>query len=166
MGNTKKVGVTGRFGSRYGRGIRKRVIKVEEKQKNLSACPNCGFKKIKRIAAGLFVCKKCGAKFTGGAYQTETLAGITIRKMVAQKSFAAAALEELQKESSYADIEREVEKALDSEQEVEEIAEQAGKASKTKVKKEKKTAGAQKGAKAKKAKDVAKAVEEAAKDLE
>jgi large subunit ribosomal protein L37Ae len=119
MGNTKKVGVAGRFGSRYGRGIRKRVIKVEEKQKNLAPCPSCGFKKMKRLAAGLFECKKCGVKFTGGAYETETLAGITIRKMVAQKSFAAAALEELQKESSYADIEREVEKALDSKKDVE-----------------------------------------------
>jgi large subunit ribosomal protein L37Ae len=115
MGDTKKVGVAGRFGSRYGRGIRKRVIKVEEKQKNLSACPFCGFKKIKRIAAGLFECNKCEAKFTGGAYQTETLGGVTIRKMVAQKSFAATALEEIQKESSYADIEKEVEKALEAE---------------------------------------------------
>ena len=166
MGNTKKVGVAGRFGSRYGRGIRKRVIKVEEKQKNLAACPSCGFKKIKRVAAGMFLCKKCGAKFTGGAYQTETLAGATIRKMVAQKAFAATALEELQKESSFADIEREVEKALDSSQEIEEIVEQVDKASKTKVKKEKKTAEGAKSAKAKKAKDVAKAVEEAAKDLE
>lgn len=137
MGNTKKVGVAGRFGSRYGRGIRKRLIKVEEKQKDLSPCPKCGFKKIKRIAAGLYACNKCGSKFTGGAYETETLGGTTIRKMVAQKSFAAAALEEVQKESSYADIEREVEKALDTGEES--SIQEKKKSKKTKVKKESET---------------------------
>jgi large subunit ribosomal protein L37Ae len=62
MGNTKKVKSTGRFSSRYGVGIRKRVLKVEEHQKALDACPFCGFKKVKRKAAGLFICNKCGAK--------------------------------------------------------------------------------------------------------
>jgi len=113
MGRTRKVGTAGRFGSRYGRGIRKRLIKVESKQKALKTCPQCRFKKVKRQAAGLYKCGKCGAEFTGGAYQAETLAGKTIKKMVTQKSFAVEALEVLQHESSYADIEREVEKALD-----------------------------------------------------
>ena len=48
MKKTKKVSSTGRFGSRYGVGIKKRVLKVEEKQRDLSVCPFCGFKKIKR----------------------------------------------------------------------------------------------------------------------
>ena len=50
MGNTKKVRSTGRFSSRYGVGIRKRMLKVEDKQHNLDACPFCGFKKVKRKA--------------------------------------------------------------------------------------------------------------------
>ncbi len=114
MGHTKKVGTAGRFGSRYGRGIRKRIVKVETRQKTLVACPSCGFKKIKREAAGLYLCGKCGVKFTGGAYEAETLTGKTIKKMVAQKSFAATELQDLQKESSYADIEKAVEKAMDA----------------------------------------------------
>ncbi len=114
MGNTKKVHTSGRFGSRYGVGIKKRVVKVEEKQNNLSVCPFCGLDKIKRVAAGLFSCKKCGAKFTGGAYQTETLIGKTIKKMVSQKSFAAeeSKLLEIVDKNSYSDIEEEVTKSV------------------------------------------------------
>jgi len=89
MGNTKKVGKTGRLGSRYGVGIRKRLLKIEEKQEQNYTCPFCGFKKVKRKAAGLFTCKKCNARFAGGAYLPETLPGSIIKKTVAQKSFAA-----------------------------------------------------------------------------
>jgi large subunit ribosomal protein L37Ae len=104
---TKKVKSTGRFGSRYGVGIRKRLLKVDDRQKELSACPFCGFKKVKRKAAGLFKCNKCGAKFAGGAYVTETLAGKTIKKIVNQKSFNN---EEIipEKKTSYSEIEDEV----------------------------------------------------------
>lgn len=111
---TKKVGTTGRFGSRYGVGIRKRIVKVEDKQKNLGACPHCEFERIKRQAAGLYSCTKCCAKFTGGAYQVETLSGKAIKKMVIQKSFVIDTLEDIKvKESSFADIEKEVEKVLE-----------------------------------------------------
>lgn len=89
MGNTKKVRKTGRLGSRYGVGIRKRLLKIEDKQEQNYTCPFCGFKKVKRKAAGLFICKKCNAKFAGGAYLPTTLPGSIIKKTVAQKSFAA-----------------------------------------------------------------------------
>jgi large subunit ribosomal protein L37Ae len=112
MANTKKVKSTGRYGSRYGVGIRKRVLKVEDKQKNLAMCPFCNFKKVKRQAAGLFKCNKCGAEFTGGAYSTETLAGKAIRKMINQKAFASKAAEITVDESSYSDIEKEVAKEV------------------------------------------------------
>jgi large subunit ribosomal protein L37Ae len=139
MGNTKKVKSTGRFGARYGVGIKKRVLKVEEKQRNLSACPFCGFKKIKRIAAGLFICKKCEAKFTGGAYESETLVGKTIKKMVNQKSFVADSAElikasEKASESSYSEIEKEVAKSMG----VEDAKPKAKKVIKKKAKKEEK----------------------------
>jgi len=114
MKKTKKVKSTGRFGSRYGVGIRKRVVKVEEKQNRKVICPFCKFKKIKRQAAGLFECRKCGAQFTGGAYESETLIGKTIKKMVSQKSFVANAAELIEKteKSSYSDIEDEVSKSM------------------------------------------------------
>jgi len=109
MGNTKKVGTAGRFGARYGVRIRKRLLRVENKAKESYACPFCGFDRIKREAAGLFFCTKCGAKFTGGAYVPETLIGKSIRKMVSQRTFLAdvEALTKV-KESSFADIEKEV----------------------------------------------------------
>jgi len=120
MKKTKKVKSTGRYGSRYGVGIRKRVAKVEERQNIVATCPFCKFKRIKRKAAGLFECKKCGAKFTGGAYESETLIGKTIKKMVSQKSFVTD-VDELLKEtekSSYSDIEDEVSKSMNEKGEV------------------------------------------------
>ncbi len=116
---TVKVGSAGRFGSRYGVYIRKRVVQVEKKQQNLAPCPFCGFSKIKREAAGLFECRKCNAKFTGGAYETETLIGKAIKKMVLQKSFIADSAELLKaeemKESSFSDIEKAVEQSMGEE---------------------------------------------------
>lgn len=113
MGNTKKVGSTGRFKGRYGVGVKKRVLEVENRMKIKVPCPFCGFQKVSRVAAGLFNCNKCGAKFSGGAYEPQTLVGKAINKMISQKSFLAdAQILIKQKESSFSDIEREVESAL------------------------------------------------------
>jgi large subunit ribosomal protein L37Ae len=113
MSNTKKVGTTGRFGSRYGVAIRKRTLNIEKKQHKLAPCPFCGFSKVKREAAGLFNCHKCAAKFTGGAYESETLVGKSIKKMVTQRTFIAGMADlNKAKESSFADIEKEVEASL------------------------------------------------------
>lgn len=87
MSSTKKVKSAGRFGSRYGIGIRRRIIKVEEKQHKAGTCPSCGFIRVFRKASGIFACKKCGNIFTGGAYFPQTLTGSIVAKMVNQKSF-------------------------------------------------------------------------------
>tara|TARA_Y100000310_G_C20702171_1_gene830941 strand:+ start:7093 stop:7635 length:543 start_codon:yes stop_codon:yes gene_type:complete len=87
MGKTAKVKTTGRFGSRYGVGIRKRVVKVEKVQKQKHRCPKCGFIRVKRLAAGIYTCTKCNIKIAGGAYIPETMSGSIVRKMVAQKQF-------------------------------------------------------------------------------
>lgn len=91
MGKTAKVKTAGRFGSRYGVGIRKRLIKVETAQKKKHRCPECGFPRVKRLAAGIYICKKCNARFAGGAYTPETMSGRIVKKMIAQKSFGAYA---------------------------------------------------------------------------
>ena len=93
MGNTKKVGSAGRFGSRYGVGIRKRLLKVEDKQKEAKECPHCGSDSVKRENKGIFLCKKCGFEFVGGAYFPQTLTGKTISKIVSQKKFATSTTE-------------------------------------------------------------------------
>lgn len=68
MGRTKKVGVSGRFGPRYGLKVRKRLKAVEDRQKKKHPCPKCKKKSLKRIASGIYLCKKCEIKVTGGAY--------------------------------------------------------------------------------------------------
>lgn len=87
MGETKKVSSTGRFGARYGVTIKKRVLKIEQKQKQKHVCPSCGFAKVKRKSRGIFECRKCSHVFAGGAFLPQTLSGGIIKKMVSQKSF-------------------------------------------------------------------------------
>ena len=58
-----------RFGSRYGRRVRDRVAEVEAKTNQY--CPYCRSTSVKRQAVGIWNCKKCNSKFTGGAYKVE-----------------------------------------------------------------------------------------------
>jgi large subunit ribosomal protein L37Ae len=69
MGRTKKVGITGRFGSRYGKGVKKRVLEIEKMQKRKHSCPRCLKQTLKRVSPGIWYCKKCGMKFAGKAYE-------------------------------------------------------------------------------------------------
>ena len=89
MGSTKKVRSAGRYGVRYGLSIRKRLLEIEDVQKKKHACPDCGAMTIKRQAKGIFYCKKCGIKFTGGTFLPVTQAGGIVQKMVSQRNFAA-----------------------------------------------------------------------------
>lgn len=68
MGKTKKVGATGRFGARYGRRVKVMLKKIEKKQRASYVCPSCKRKSLKRISPGIWQCRKCNAKFAGGAY--------------------------------------------------------------------------------------------------
>lgn len=69
MGRTKKVGPAGRFGVRYGRKVKERIARLEETKKH--KCPACLKLTLKREAAGIWVCKKCGLKFAGKAYKPQ-----------------------------------------------------------------------------------------------
>jgi len=69
MTKTKKVASTGRFGVRYGKRIRQRVIDIEKRQRKPQKCPSCHRFSVKRLAAGIWQCKKCNLKFAGKAYE-------------------------------------------------------------------------------------------------
>ncbi len=62
------AGTAGRFGARYGRRTRSQISLVEAKQKAKQLCQMCGAISVRRVSLGVFECKKCHNKFTGGAY--------------------------------------------------------------------------------------------------
>ncbi len=69
MGRTKKVGPSGRFGTRYGKGVKKRIVEIERVQKKKHVCPQCLKPGMKRVASGIWLCRKCGLKMAGKAYE-------------------------------------------------------------------------------------------------
>jgi len=77
---TKKVKAAGKFGPRYGVKARNKYRKVDERQRRSYVCPRCSHEKVKREGTGIWVCRKCGAKIAGGAYQLQTDAGLEVKK--------------------------------------------------------------------------------------
>ena len=65
---TKKVGSTGRFGVRYGVTLKQKVLAIEKRKKVKHLCPSCTGLTVKRVAKGIWNCKKCNHTFTGKAY--------------------------------------------------------------------------------------------------
>lgn len=64
----EKLGSVKRFGARYGRKPKLKFSKIEAEQRKLHKCPYCSKTAVKRIAVGIWNCKKCNAKFAGKAY--------------------------------------------------------------------------------------------------
>ncbi|MEM2890729.1 MAG: 50S ribosomal protein L37ae [Candidatus Hadarchaeum sp.] len=79
MPRTKKIGSAGRFGPRYGTKVRKLVVEVEKKLKQEYKCPSCGALKVRRAGSSIWQCRRCGAKFAGGAY-TPTVMATTVER--------------------------------------------------------------------------------------
>jgi large subunit ribosomal protein L37Ae len=63
-----RYGSTKRFGTRYGKKLKDKIGKIEQERRLGNKCPYCHMPKIKRIAAGIWECTKCRAKFAGKAY--------------------------------------------------------------------------------------------------
>jgi large subunit ribosomal protein L37Ae len=78
---TKKVGPTRGLGARYGATVRKRYIKIVTELRKKHICPQCGLQRVKRVSVGVWECKKCGFKFTGGAYTPMTKLGIVAKRI-------------------------------------------------------------------------------------
>lgn len=64
----EKLGSAKRFGPRYGSKPKHLFAKIEKEQRRLHKCPYCNALKVKRVAVGIWHCRKCNAKFTGKAY--------------------------------------------------------------------------------------------------
>ena len=65
---TKKVGVVGKYGTRYGASIRKVIKKVEITQHATYTCSFCGKDTLSRKAVGIWNCTGCKKQLAGGAY--------------------------------------------------------------------------------------------------
>ena len=68
MVQIEKAKTTRRFGPRYGRTVKFKLAKIEEEQRKKHKCPYCHKTSVKRVAVGIWFCKKCKTKFTGKAY--------------------------------------------------------------------------------------------------
>lgn len=64
----KKTKSAGRYGARYGRSIRRKLVKLEEKQRKKQKCPFCGKLGVKRISKGIWKCSKCDKKFASNTF--------------------------------------------------------------------------------------------------
>ena len=79
---TKKVGITGKYGVRYGSSLRRQTKKLEVQQHAKYDCSFCGKRTVKRGAAGIWTCKACHKTVAGGAYTVSTAAAATVRSTI------------------------------------------------------------------------------------
>ncbi|KAK0732861.1 ribosomal protein L37ae [Apiosordaria backusii] len=76
---TKKVGISGKYGTRYGASLRKLVKKQEVSQHARYTCTFCGKDSVRRSAVGIWGCKSCKKVMAGGAYVVATPAAAAMR---------------------------------------------------------------------------------------
>ncbi|CAI8613096.1 unnamed protein product [Vicia faba] len=79
---TKKAGIVGKYGTRYGASLRKQIKKMEVSQHSKFFCEFCGKYVVKRKAVGIWGCKDCGKVKTGGAYTLNTASAVTVRSTI------------------------------------------------------------------------------------
>ncbi len=74
---TKKVGGTGWMGPRYGIRIRRRVLEIDRSRERPAPCPRCSTVTLRRVASGIFECRRCGTRFASNAYVFQAPPSIT-----------------------------------------------------------------------------------------
>lgn len=79
---TAKVGITGKYGTRYGAKLRKQVKSFEILQRTKYACPFCGKNSVRRVAVGIWRCKACRRTVAGGAWELTTIAAQTAKTTI------------------------------------------------------------------------------------
>lgn len=88
MALPRELSTIKRFGTRYGRTTRHKIGLIESVQKQKHKCPYCAQMRVKRVAMGIWQCRKCNAQFTGKAYTTAK------KKVTAQELMAQIAQQE------------------------------------------------------------------------
>jgi len=68
MATITKYSCAKRFGTRYGRTLKAKWGKIQSERSKKQVCPYCRKTQVKRVAAGIWFCKKCNSKYTGYAY--------------------------------------------------------------------------------------------------
>lgn len=69
---TKKAGIVGKYGTRYGGALRKIAKKYEVTQHMKYVCPFCGKNTVKRKSVGIWRCGSCYKSMVGGAWTPTT----------------------------------------------------------------------------------------------
>ena len=97
---TKKVGITGRYGPRYGVKVRKQIRDISRHRARAQRCPECQHDAVKRISSGIWYCNHCKLKFAAAAYST--------RMRSFRREEAKSQMEEFEREDAIAAAEGEV----------------------------------------------------------
>jgi large subunit ribosomal protein L37Ae len=79
---TKKVGITGKYGTRYGAKLRKQAKAIEILQRTKYVCPFCGKNSIRRQAVGIWRCRACRRCIAGGAWEFATSTALTAKTTI------------------------------------------------------------------------------------
>ena len=91
---TKKVGIAGKYGVRYGVKVRNRLRDAEAKAAAYHECPECELQKVKRVSTGIFQCRHCGFKYASGAYAPAPLRTYKRKGLVEDTTPSKFALED------------------------------------------------------------------------
>ena len=79
---TAKVGITGKYGTRYGAKLRKQVKAFEILQRTKYVCPFCGKTSVRRHSVGIWNCSACRRSVAGGAWEYSTSAAQTAKTTI------------------------------------------------------------------------------------
>ncbi len=80
---TRIVGPVGRYGPRYGVSVRKRVRDILVRKQGPHVCPFCGAEgTVKRVAVGIWKCRKCGSVWAGAAYTPRSDIATYLRRYI------------------------------------------------------------------------------------
>ncbi|KAK2112160.1 60S ribosomal protein L37A [Saguinus oedipus] len=79
---TKKVGIVGKYGTRYEASLWKTVKKSEISQHAKYTCSFCGKTKMKRRPTGIWHCGSCMKTVAGGAWMYNTTSALSVKPAI------------------------------------------------------------------------------------